>query len=448
MSGRYSAILRLGAPILVGQAGMIVVGFADNIMVGNYMTDALSAASFVNNIFNVVLFACIGFTYGLTPLIGALYSQKRHDDIGATLRRGIRINMLFALAMTALMTVVYFNLHRLGQPESLMPLIRPYYLLYLCGIIPVTLFNVMAQWSYACKNTSMPMWIILIANCINVSGNYLLITGNLGCPELGLTGAGIATLAARIFCPAAILCIFALKGGNRIFHNGFRHASSHGASTRHIMATSVPVALQMTFETGSFSLAAIMSGWLGKLELASFQIIIIVGSLGFCIYYSVASAVSVLVANAAGRDDNHEMRAMAWSGYHIMLVLMVAASVTFVLFGRGLFSLFSPDPTVIGMTATLIVPLVLYQLGDATQITFAGALRGTSRVMPMVWISFISYVMIGIPSTYLLAFTAGMGIQGIVYSFSASLFPAGAMFLYYFLRTTRNRQTVARAQAG
>ena len=67
----YGSIIRLGIPILIGQLGMIVVAFADNIMVGRYSTEALASASFVNNVFNVANFACMGFTYGLTPLIGA-----------------------------------------------------------------------------------------------------------------------------------------------------------------------------------------------------------------------------------------------------------------------------------------------------------------------------------------------------------------------------------------
>ena len=77
----YSKIIRLGLPILVGQLGMIVVAFADNIMVGRYNTDSLASTSFVNNVFNAAIFACIGFTYGLTPIIGALFSQKENNTI-------------------------------------------------------------------------------------------------------------------------------------------------------------------------------------------------------------------------------------------------------------------------------------------------------------------------------------------------------------------------------
>ena len=178
----YFRIVRLGLPILVGQLGMIVVAFADNIMVGRYSTDALASASFVNNVFNVALFACIGFTYGLTPLIGALFSQNRHDTIGGIVRNGLLANTIFALAVTAVMTVLYFNLERLGQPEELIPLIKPYFVLSLIGILPVAIFNVMSQWLFAINRTGIPMWIVLAANCLNIAGNYALIFGNWGMP--------------------------------------------------------------------------------------------------------------------------------------------------------------------------------------------------------------------------------------------------------------------------
>ena len=150
----YAAIARLGLPILVGQLGMIVVGFADNIMVGRYSTEALASASFVNNLFNVAIFGCVGFTYGLTPLIGALFSQNRHGTIGETLRNGLLLNVLFSLVVTAVMGVLYLNVERMGQPAELMPLIKPYFLLYLSGLLPISLFNAFAQWSYGIKLTS------------------------------------------------------------------------------------------------------------------------------------------------------------------------------------------------------------------------------------------------------------------------------------------------------
>jgi len=437
----YREIIRLGLPILVGQLGMIVTAFADNIMVGRYSTEALASASFVNGVFNVVIFCCMGFTYGLTPLVGSLYGQKRHSDIGALMRNGLFINLLYSLVLTAALGALYFNLHRLGQPEELLPLIRPYYLTALAGLLPVCVFNVFAQWSYATTDTRTPMWIILGGNVLNIVGNYILIFGHFGAPEMGLTGAGISTLASRVTTGVAIVAVFAFGRRAAADREGFARARIDGGTLGRVWRTSLPVSMQMSFESGSFSVAAIMSGWLGAVPLAAFQIIVITGTLGFCVYYSIGAAISVVVANVAGGGDTRLMRRAAWQGYHIMLVLMTLSSLIFIFQGEAILSAFTDDSIVLAAATALIFPLVLYQLGDATQITFANALRGTTHVMPMLWIAFVSYVIVGIPATYILGFPAGMGLYGILLSFSISLFLAGALFLVFFLRATRQQTT-------
>ena len=204
----YASIFSLGIPILISQLGMIVVAFADNIMVGRYSTEALASASFVNNVFNVATFACLGFSYGLTPLIGALFTQKRDTTIGGMIKNGLLINIIFSLLVTTIMFILWLNIDRLGQPEELMPLIKPYYLIVMAGMLPIAIFNVFAQWLFAINRTKLPMWILLSANSLNILGNWLLIYGKCGFPELGLIGAGYSTLFARVLCPVVVMVIF------------------------------------------------------------------------------------------------------------------------------------------------------------------------------------------------------------------------------------------------
>lgn len=192
----------------------------------------------------------------------------------------------------------------------------------------------------------------------------------------------------------------------------------------------------MTLESVCFSFSAVMAGWISAVSLAAYQIIVITGTLGFCIYYSIGSAVSVIVANNAGLNNTPGMRKSTFAGYHIMLAVSTVSSLIFILFEKNLILLFTEDTRVIELTMTLIFPLVLYQYADATQILFANALRGTSNVMPMLWIAFVSYMLVGVPAGYLVTFTCGLGTYGIVLSFSISLIIAAAMFLYYFLHST------------
>lgn len=417
---------------------MIVVGFADTIMVGHYSTMALASASFVNNLFLAAIMACVGFTYGITPLVGALFGQKRLTDIGSLMRCALIANTIFALFVTAIMGYAYSQVHHMGQPEELLPLIRPYFIIFIAGILPISIFNIFAQWSYAINHTKMPMWIILASNVINIVGNYMLIYGHWGCSEMGLTGAGIATFIARWFCAITIIVVFFTDKHYAPYRAGFLKKSQNNRSNlKQINRTSWPVALQMTFETAAFTFSGVAAGWFGAVSLASYQIVMITGTLGFCVYYSIAAAVAVLVANASGTGDFRLMRRTAFAGYHIILLLAALASAVFLIFGHQLVTLFTNDPIVEAAALAMIVPLVLYQFADATQINFANALRGTGHVMPMLWIALVSYVIVGVPATLLLAYPAGLQTYGIVLSFSVSLLCSASLFLYFFLRHSK-----------
>lgn len=442
MLKRSLTILKLALPVMVSQISLILVAFADNIMVGRYSTDALAASSFVINVFNLVIFCVMGFSYGLTPIVGAMFARGEKKNIGVAVRAALRANIVMGVLLSAVMGVLFFFVENLGQPRELMPILKPYYLIFLAGLLPMAVFNVFAQWSFGVRNTSMPMWILLGANMLNIVGNYMLIYGNWGAPELGLTGAGISTLCARITAALAIMGVFFFKRSSEEYRRGFREAAAQRlrSLTGTVVRTSWPVAAQMTFETGAFSSCAIFAGWLGTVSLAAFQVTIVVSTLGFCIYYSIGTAIAVTVANDAGRGSLRDCRRSAFSGYAVMLVFAALSSAALAMFGRPLMHLFSDDTAVLALAGTVIIPLLLYQLGDATQIAFSNALRGTSKVMPMVWIAFVSYMMAGLPSTYLLAFTAGLGIYGLVLSFSVSLFLAAALFLYFFMRATRPKE--------
>ena len=66
----YTSLLRLGIPIVIGQIGIIILGFADTFMIGHYGTLELGAAAFVNSVFGLAIIFSTGFAYGLTPIVG------------------------------------------------------------------------------------------------------------------------------------------------------------------------------------------------------------------------------------------------------------------------------------------------------------------------------------------------------------------------------------------
>lgn len=82
----YKALFLLGLPIVIGQVGVIVLGFADTLMIGHHSTNELGAASFVNNMFTLAIIFSTGFSYGLTPIVGGFYGTRRFASAGQALR--------------------------------------------------------------------------------------------------------------------------------------------------------------------------------------------------------------------------------------------------------------------------------------------------------------------------------------------------------------------------
>lgn len=427
----YKALIKLGVPVLVTQVGIIVVSFADTMMVGAYGTLELGAASFVNNIFLVPIVAMIGFSNGMTPIIGALFGKSQLEDSGTALRAGLIFNIGMAALFTLIMGVVYRLLPWFGQPEELMPLIEPYYLIILTSVIPNTVFTCCQNSSNGMTDTVMPMWIMIGGNLLNILGNYLLIFGKFGFPEMGLIGAGISTAVSRYAMAAAILGCFGLRRRYAAMRRGGRRRPGRPVFSK-VWKTSYPIMILNGVECCLWALGAVVCGWFGTAQLASYQIANIVGQFGFMIYFSVGIAVSVRVANFTGQRDAAAVRGSAVAGTHLMMVLATLASLIFVFAGARLFRLFTADEAVIAAGLPLVLPLVIYQYFDALQVNFGGALRGTGFVKPLITVAVVSYIVVGIGSLFALAKGLIPGNVGVYYSFGITLLCAAVMLIYYF----------------
>lgn len=443
-SQTVKALIRLGLPVLVTQLGAILVGFADTLMIGKYGTNELASAAFVNNLFMVPFVMQIGFAGGVTPIVGALYGKGDNNGVGATMRMAVRLNLAVSMVLVAAMTLFFFFLDGMGQDPELMPLVKPYYILTILGLPVSAIFFSCQQVSNGVNDTAMPMWVILGANLLNVVGNYVLIFGHFGAPELGLTGAGISTLGSRLLAAVVIWWITTHSTRFAAYREGYRQRlASAAVSMKKLFNTSWPLMLQSGVECFLWAFGAVVCGWYGKHQLAGYQVVLTINQLGFMTYLSAATAVAIRVSNYTGVGDKEGIRVTAKAGLHICLVLCVVASLVFIFAGKPIVGVFTSDAAVIASAVTLILPLVLYQFGDGIQITFGNALRGTSNVRPMLWISIIAYLIIGVPVMLLLASWWGMESEGVYFSFSAAVFSAAYLYYIVFRRTVRRIQPLA-----
>lgn len=432
----YKALAHLGIPIVIGQIGIVVVGLADNMMVGQYHTLHLAAASFVNSTFNIPILFGLGFSYGLTPLVGQFFGRRDKFHVGQLLRNSLLVNLCMGIFLTLGMTFVWYHLDKMGQPEELYPLIRPYFLLQLVSLPFVMLFNSFKQFADGITDTKTPMYIMISANVLNILGNYILIYGKLGLPALGVVGAGISTLTARIAMFIAFAVIFYRSMHYRRYLVGYKRSRYNSADILSLNKMGWMIGLQMGLETTLFSVTGIMIGWLGSIALAAHQVMVAISTLGFMIYYGVGAAISVRVSHYFGRGDLANVRRTTMAGFHLILCLAVIASAIF-LFSRELIGyLFTTSPEVTNIVSTLVCILVAYQFGDALQITYANSLRGIGDVVSMAVISFIGYFLVAIPVCYLCGFVLQQGIQGIWAGYPVGLTLTGIMLCLRYYRVT------------
>ena len=433
----YSATLRLGLPIAIGQLGVIILGFADTLMVGRYSTDALAASAFVNNLFTLFTFLLMGYSYGLTPIVSALFGQGKQAEAGEQLKPALLSGTVFCLLLMAVWGIAYFNLEHFGQPDELLPLIRPYFLVILVSMIFVMLYNELRQFTDGLTHTTLGMYTLMIGNALNIVGNWLLIYGPGPFPEMGLMGAGIATLLARVLMVVLMVAALWWKKGYAPYREGFARCRASLDGMQAIVRASLPIAIQMGLECAAFTMSAVMAGWVGKVELAAYQVMVTIGTLGFLLYYSFGAGTSIRVANFYGQHDRTNVFHAGAAGRNLLFLMAACSSLLIYLLAEPLIRVFTKDTAVIAISLSLIPFLVLYQFADAMQICYANILRGTGHVLAMVRIAIISYLIVNIPAAFILGFSLGWGVKGIFLAFFIGLFTAATLFFKEYRKAMR-----------
>ncbi|MBO8453679.1 MAG: MATE family efflux transporter [Bacteroidetes bacterium] len=432
-------ILKIGIPIMLGQACVIILSFADNIMIGWYGVDDLAASSFVNGIINLFIFTELGFACGLTPVVGSLFGKNDSRGIGAAVKNGLAVNGAVGITGLVVLAIIYAFLDRFGQEPELLPIIRPYFIVVGISTIFALGFNTLKQFSDGICRPVVAMCLLMGGNLLNIFGNWVLIYGKLGFPELGLLGAGLSTLFSRI----AMLVVFAAWLMNskslKEYYQAFRQSKVSRKGIRRLFSLGYPLALQTGMETSTFTMSAVMAGWLGATTLAAHQVTLTISQICFMLMTGLATAVSVLVSNAYGQNDMKSVRGYASKGYFMILAVSVFFCTAIWLFRFPIVGMFTDSEEVTAIALSLLIVLFTYQFGDGLQLCFCNALRGIQDVKPIMLMAFVSYYLIAIPSAYLLGFKAGLGITGIWMGFPIGLTVAGIFYYIRFRRRTPSR---------
>lgn len=425
----YKKLLKLAIPVMLSQAGVQLVGIVDNVMVGQLGKVELAGVALGGSVFFFFFLFLIGITIGLTPLIGAFFSQKKEEEISKYFQNAF---FLYGIIGFTSFLALFFSkdivLSNLNQPQEVVEKAIPYYNFLLWSIIPYMLFASFKQLFEGLGNTMTNMIIITISNVINIFLNWIFIYGNLGFEAMGGAGAGFATLISRICLPFfAIFYVLISKNNRNLIFSHFKFFIDI-AIFKKLLLLGLPIALQLFIENFMFVATTILTGWMNTAEQAANQIAINLASFSFMIILGINSAVTICISQEFGAKNYINIRRFSFSAFHLSIVWSIFVVLFFSICRFIIANFFISDREVIIIASNLIICVAFFQLSDAIQSISLGILRGLQDVKMLIPISLISYLIISLPIGCLFAFAFNFNALGLWLSFIVGL--SCAAFLY------------------
>lgn len=429
------AVFKLGMPLILSNLAQFAIHITDTVMLGWYDVKALAASTIATTLFFVIFIVGAGFAQAVTPLVASAAEEDDETQVRRVTRMGLWLSIFYGLAVTVPFFWTEDILILIGQDADVARLAHIYLQITIWQMVPALMVMTFKSFLAALEHISVLLWATVGTAVMNAFVNYALIFGNWGAPELGIRGAAIASLTVTIVS-VLILIAYTLRvlPQYQLFKNFWR---PDGEILRRVFMLGWPIGLTSLAEGGLFSASAVMMGWIGPIELAAHGIAIQLASLTFMVHIGFSQAATVRAGRAMGRKDAISLRRGGLTAIGMSGVFALVTSGVFLLIPEQLVALFiDPDEparlTLLSVGAQLVAVAALFQIVDAAQVLALGMLRGMQdTAVPMIMATF-SYWVIGMPISYVLAFTFGYGAVGLWLGLVVGLAIASVLLLGRF----------------
>ena len=405
-------ILRISIPAALETLLIGVIGLIDTMMVGSLGTDALASVSICQQPIFITLAAAFGLSAGITAVV----SRRKGEGDEADARKTVRQAIIVCAIVGAVFTILSIVLARpflilTGANEDTIDLACAYFRI----VSSASIFNYLRLAICAALraegNTRVTLFVNIIANAVNVFLNYCLIYGNFGFPQLGVSGAAIATSIGNTV--AFIVCIFILryrKGFIKIEKGDDWHFDK--VNVKNLITVSTPAFIEQLFMRFGFYIIAVIVNNLGTEVVAMNAIISGCISLAF----NITDGFSIGAAALVGRSLGAKKPTLAFAYARICQLCsfnlgLIMISLIY-LFRIPVSKLFSNDINVIEGASTTLKIAVFVIIPQSLQWVTTGALRGAGDVSFTAKTSMLSVAIVRPILSFLLCYPIGLGLLG------------------------------------
>ncbi len=435
----------LGAPLIGAQIAQLAINTTDVLIISQLGTAELAAIVLASQFFFTIFILGSGFSTAAIPL--ATHALAVGDERGV--RRAIRMGMWASLAFSLLSLPLFLFsepiLLALGQKPDVAAYAASYLHIAGFGIIPALQFMVLRSFLSALKRAGIILYVTVAVLVLNAVFAYAFVLGHFGMPAFGMHAAAYVAAGVNLFgFVAAVLYIerVPMLAAYGLFTRFWR---PDWQALAEVVRLGVPVGLMVLAEVSLFTVASLMMGWIGTVELAAHGIALQFASMSFMVPLGLAQAATVRVGLAAGAGRRVDVMRAGGAAVLLATGFALASCILFIVERESLARLFV-DPAssnaveLIATAGPFIIVAGAFQLFDGLQAIGAGLARGLKdSTVPMV-LAIASYWGIGFTSAYVLAFPLGFGGIGIWYGFMLGLAAASIALngRFYYL-ASRNR---------
>lgn len=368
----YKMVLGVAVPIMIQNGITNFVGLLDNIMVGRIGTEQMSGIAIVNQLLTVFNLAVFGAISGAGIFSAQFYGCKNHKGVQQT----FRFKLYICAAIVALgISILFFSgeelillyLHGEGNEAALEATLgygRRYLLVMLTGLLPFAVEEIYAGTLRECGETRLPMMAGVAAVAVNLVLNYLLIFGKFGFPELGVTGAAVATVISR-YVQAAIVIVWTHTHSRRMpfIVGAYREWKIPLQLAGNIVKKGTPLMCNEILWAAGMAVLNQCYSMRGLDAVAALNISTTISNLFNIVFMAMGSAISIIVGQLLGAGKMEEAKDTD------------AKLITF-----AVFSCF-----VLGGLMLLLAPLFpgLYNTSQAVRQLAASLLRVAACCMPL-----------------------------------------------------------------
>lgn len=431
------ATLALGLPLIGSHLAQMALHVVDTVMLGWYGVTELAAVVIGSSSFFVVFILGSGFAQAVMPMVAASLGEGDEAQVRRDTRMGLWLSAGFGIATYPLFWHSGVVLTALGQKPEVAALAQDFLRMAGLGMVPALLVMALKSYLAALNRTQVVLWVTLGAVVVNAVINWFLIFGNGGAPELGVVGAAVASLSVQVLTFAALALYAGWLPELRRFNLWQRFWRADWQGLGRVFRLGWPIGVTGLAESGMFQASALMMGWIGTVELAAHGIAMQVASLAFMVHLGLSNAVTVRTGFADGAGDRQGLRSGALAGVALSLGFGLAMVVLFLAAPVAILSVFldmtKPEAAEIVAFGTVLLALAaLFQITDAMQVMALGMLRGVRDTRVPMLLAAFSYWVVGIPSSYVLAFPLKLGGVGLWLGLVIGLAVAATSLMWRF----------------